>query len=557
MKKALIIFLILAVPMVVFFIVTDMIKTGYEEPSKTQKKGAVSFQPDGEVEQHSSYDKRRINNQKKIDQKLQKDYAKESHSLENPFVTLNPYNVAPLTALAMFETDKPVKIKVTVEGKDKYGDIHHSYEKFKTEHEIPILGLYPGYENTVTIKATNKAGETVSKTLTIKTDPLPDDFLTTEVVESNPSKMENGMTFIVPSTRYVYAVDHNADVRWYSTLWNSHVFKRLDNGNLMYITKEKGQEKYNEILEMDMLGKVYNSYIIELGDYEDTNVVHHDATELPSGNLLLTVHDLESDYIEDEMIEIDRETGKTVRDFSLRDLFPKYFYEEYNGPGKEEGDWFHQNAIWYEKADDAILVSSRNQDLQMKLSYPEGEIQWILASHEEWPDSYDKYLLTPKGEDFKFPGGPHAMMTLPDMDNNKQTTDYLLFDNNIVITRGDESQSGDYSRGVQYRINEEKMTVKEVWSYGEERGEELHSYIVGDANYLYDTGNRLLTYGHIKVEGDSINSRVIEVNEEQPADVIYEIVISGFENGSHRQAYRAFRLPLYPEKKWEIDLIGK
>ncbi len=137
--------------------------------------------------------------------------------------------------------------------------------------------------------------------------------------------MEDGLTFIVPSTRYVYAVDHNADVRWYSTLWNSHIFKRFENGHLMYITKEKGQEKYNEILEMNMLGKVYNSYILQMEDHPRSNVVHHDVIELPNGNLLATVHDLESDYVQDEMIEIDRETGETVRDFSFRDIFPENF----------------------------------------------------------------------------------------------------------------------------------------------------------------------------------------------------------------------------------------
>src|SRR5699024_11589764 len=103
--------------------------------------------------------------------------------------------------------------------------------------------------------------------------------------------MENGLTFVIPSTRYVYAVDHNADVRWYSTLWNSNDFKRLDNGNVLYITKEEGQNQNNEVLEMDMLGKVYKSYLIQLESYEDTNVVHHGMIELPNGNLLATVHD--------------------------------------------------------------------------------------------------------------------------------------------------------------------------------------------------------------------------------------------------------------------------
>lgn len=551
MKKTLIIFVILAVIMVSFFVTIEIVgpdsSSNPQKEAKNSKSPAISFHSDGKVEQLSSYSKERMTNQKNIEKKLTKQYSKKPHSIKNPFVKLNPYGVTPLAAVAMFETEKPAQITVTVEGKDKYGDVEHTYKKYKKEHTISILGLYPGHKNAVTITATTKSGYTVSETIFVKTKPLPDDFLTTTAVESHPEKMENGMTFIIPSTRYVYAVDHKANVRWYSTLWNSHVFQRLDNGHLLYITKEEGQNKYNEILEMNMLGKVYNSYMINLDNYEATNVVHHDAIELPSGNLLATVHDMDSVYIEDEMIEIDRETGKTVRDFSIRDIFPEDFYQEYDGPEEEKGDWFHQNAIWYMESDKSILVSSRHQDLAMKMSYPEGEVEWILAAHEKWPDSYERYLLEPIGEDFKFPGGPHSIMPLPDMDNNKQTTDYLLFDNNIVITRGDDPQSEDFSRMVQYRINPEKMTVKEVWSFGEKRGEKLFSSIVGDANYHYDTGNRMLTSGYIEVE-DGMNSRVIEVNDEMPADVIFEIVISDFEEGSHRQAYRAVRLPLYPKK---------
>src|SRR5699024_6574222 len=155
-------------------------------------------------------------------------------------------------------------------------------------HEVPILGLYPDTENVVIVEATNEAGETENTELSITTEALPDDFLTTELTEANTEKMDDGLTFIVPSTGYVYGVDENADVRWYSSLWNSHVFKRLNNGNILYITKSKDQDQYNELLEMDMLGKVSNSYIVELKNYEDTNVVHHDVIELPNGHLLAT-----------------------------------------------------------------------------------------------------------------------------------------------------------------------------------------------------------------------------------------------------------------------------
>ncbi|MBP1971492.1 arylsulfate sulfotransferase [Virgibacillus natechei] len=506
-------------------------------------------EPDPNATQFSYKDERRMFEQTKMEEEILANYNEGTYSFEDPFVKVDPYEVAPLTALVKFETEESMQISMTVEGKDSNGDMEKTFEEYQTAHEIPVLGLYADHENTVILEATNEGGETITTEVSMQTEGFPDDFLTTELVETAPEKMEEGLTFIIPSTRYVYAVDHNADVRWYSSLWNSHLFKRLDNGNVLYLTKEEGQDQYNEILEMDMLGKVFNSYLVDIGEYDATNVVHHDVIEFPNGNLLATTHDTDSDYVEDEMTEIDRETGETVRNFSFRDIFPASFYEEYDSVNAEDGDWFHQNTVAFDESDNTLLITSRHQDLNMKMSYPDGEIKWLLAAHEEWPEEFEQYLLEPVN-DVKFPGAPHAIMLMPDQDGNDNTNDYLLFDNNMSIIRADEDVSGDYSRAIQYRINEEEKTVEEVWSYGEERGTSFYSNIVGDADYLYNTGNRLITSGHIEVEEDEDAriSRIVEVTGEDNAEVVYEIVISGFEQGESRQAYRAERMSLYPEE---------
>ncbi|WP_163969563.1 aryl-sulfate sulfotransferase [Oceanobacillus halotolerans] len=501
------------------------------------------------INQLTTYDERRINEQQEIDAERNETYENGDYTVENPLITVDPYGVTPLTALIMFETEDPTQITITVEGKDDEADISKEFSDFNTQHEIPVLGLYADSTNTVTVQATTEDGDTQTTELSIQTEALPDDFLTTEVAEADATKMEEGLTFIVPSTRYVYGVDHNADVRWYSTLWNSHVFKRLENGNILYITKEEGQDQYNELLEMDMLGKVENAYLVQLENYEDTNVVHHDVIELPNGNLLATTHDTSSDYIEDEMTEIDRETGETVRNFNFRDIFPASFYEDYYGASAADGDWFHQNAVYLDETDNTLLISSRHQDLTMKIGYPDGEIKWIMAAHDKWPEEFEQYLLEPQGDSLKFPAGPHAIMNIPDQDNDEATTDYLLFDNNIVITRGNKDVSEEFSRAVQYRINDEDMAIEEVWSFGEERGTNFYSNIVGDADFLPNTANRLITSGYITVEADedARNSRIIEVTDQNPAEVVYEIIVSDFEEGSHRQAYRAERMRLYEE----------
>ncbi|WP_163527101.1 aryl-sulfate sulfotransferase [Halobacillus ihumii] len=492
-----------------------------------------------------SADTELITEQESIEDVIQTTYEQRNYNLQDPYVIPNPYGIAPLTALFKFETAEPLQITVTVKGKDTASTISKTISGYETSHEIPVLGLYPDYENTVILEGESEDGNVVKKELTISTEPLPEDFLNTELVKADKENIENGLTFIIPSSMYAYAVDANADVRWYSTLYNSHILKRMDNNHLLFLTRKS--DKYNQLVEMNMMGQVSNSYVVEVSNYEGWGIIHHDAVELPNGNLLATAHDT-SQYIEDEMIEIDRETGELVDQLNMRNILPEDFYEEYDGPSAEDGDWFHQNAIWYDEAEDDILVSSRHQSLVMEMSYPEGNIDWILAAHEGWPEEYEQYLLEPIGEDFKFPGGPHAVMILPDQDNNEVTKDILLFDNNIAITRGNESVSEEYSRGVQYRINTEDMTVKEVWSYGKQRGESFYSSIVSDANYLSETGNRLITAGYTYSEEGNMRSIIVEVTEDDPAEVVYELKVTGFEEGSHRQIYRSERMPLYPEQ---------
>lgn len=501
-----------------------------------------------EGERTVSADTELINEQNSIERVIRKTYNQRNYDLHNPLVIPDPYDATPLTALVKFETAEPLKVTVTVKGKTEATNIVKTFDGYQTNHNIPVLGLYPDYDNTVVIEGKSKDGTVTKKELTISTEALPDDFLNTEFIESSPAKMEDGLTFLIPSSESPYAVDSNGDIRWYSTFPNSHVFKRLENNNLLYLTEKS--DKYNLMLEMDMLGQVANEYLVTVSNYDGWGIIHHDALELPNGNILATTHD-GSKYIEDSLIEIDRKTGELVDQLSMRDIMPEDFYQEYDGPSAKVGDWFHQNSIWYLEDEGDLLTTSRHQSLLMEMSYPEGKIEWILAAHEGWPDDYQKYLLEPVGDDFKFPGGPHSVTVLPNLDNNDATKDIMLYDNNIAISRGDESVSEEYSRGVQYRINTEKMTVKEIWSYGKERGESFFSEIVSDANYLSETGNRLITSGYTHGEDGNLRSVVVEVTGDDDPEVVYELKVTGFKEGSHRQIYRGIRMSLYPEK-WEF-----
>lgn len=488
-----------------------------------------------------------VDEQTTIEKQLKAD-SKDA-TLEKPYVKLNPYGTSPLTALLLFNTAEKMKITVEVEGENADTTIESEVgSEYTTEHEVAVLGLYADKANTVKISAVTQDGKKTEKTITIQTDKLPAEMPTIDVKTSDTKKMEqtgNQLTFITPSTKYAYGVDSNGDVRWYSTKYNSHVFKELKNGHLLYLTKyDNADDTYSLLLETDYLGKIYHAYSMtteaesEQSGSSSKSAIHHDAIELPSGNLLLTIND-DTKYMEDTMIEIDRQTGEVVKTIDLKDILPEEFYKDYKARSDGKVDWFHQNAIWYDESDDSIIISSRSQDTVMKIDYDSTKIKWILSDKEGWPDSYKKYLLNPIGDNFKYPAGQHAVEILPDQDDNSDTVDILLYDNNEVITRGDEDESGKYSEAVQYRINEKTKKVEMVFSFGKDLGEDYWTEIVGGARYMETTGNYLVNFGHRK---DGKESSIIEVN--QAGEVVFEMNLTSFPESAW--AYRAERFSLYP-----------
>lgn len=486
---------------------------------------------------------------------------KGDYTLTDPYIVQDPYDRAPLTALVMFNTNEAAKISITVKGKTERTDITHSFEEYEKTHTIPVLGLLSNTNNKVIITAETKDGKKTSSTIAIQTEELPKYIGNVTIKTLDQKSVDIGdseLTFVVPSTKYAYAFDENGDIRWYGSKYNSHVFTELANGNYLFLTKESnGSDTYNVLVEMDLMGKYYHVYDFNMANaaqeavskelvQPESTMIHHDGIELPNHNLLLTVND-HSDYVEDTMIEVNRETGDIEKVIDLKDILPSSFYENYSETDRPDGknDWFHQNSIFYDVKDDSIIISGRNQDIVMKLDYKTEQIKWILAADENWREEYKPYLLKATN-DVKFNAGQHTAIVIPDQDNNDETMDLLLYDNNVAVSRGDKELSKKYSRAAQYRINEKDKTVEEVWSFGEQFGKAYFTNVVGSTRWLDDSSHRLINFGFM--DGDT-RSGIFEVNE--AGDVAMEAYVTGFPKGA--RAYRAERFDLY-NGKWDYSL---
>ncbi|MFC6182212.1 aryl-sulfate sulfotransferase [Lactiplantibacillus daowaiensis] len=515
-----------------------------------------------------------INKQKSETKTLTATAKNTKYTLNNMYTKVNPYGSSPLTAVAIFHTKQAAKVTYTVVGKTAKTSITNSTSKYTKNHSLQVLGLYANYNNKVKVTVTYKNKTTKTKTIRLKTQKLPSSLssIKVNVKKNNKSKMVLGkgnskLTFMVRTTisgknkskNFSFGMDADGTIRWYTTRPTSHIFKQLSNGHLLIWTKSKKSNSYfNELVEMDYTGKIYKTYRLNHKAWGKTagskkqnhNQIHHDVTELPNGDLIATVSDGGRKYVEDTMIVISHKTGKITKVINMKKILPAKFYENYSATKSSKymgkTDWFHENSVYYDSTDNSLIISSRNQDLVMKIDYKTEKIKWILSGKKRsaWPKSYRKYLLTAKGK-ISWPGGQHAAIVDPTTLKNKNSLNLLIFNNNVAVGDTKSSlakSSGKYSEGVEYHINEKTKTISQVGSYGKSLGKSNFSNIIGSNRYL-SSSNRLIDFGWLE-NGDAAN--IIEYDTKTKKQV-FNVKLTNLGSGGY--VYRAERFSLYPTSR--------
>ena len=420
----------------------------------------------------------------------EEDFTTAGYTLDNPNIIVNPYGNSPLTALVMFDSEEEVAPEVTIVGKDDLSTYEHTFEKSKI-HYLPIYGLYADYTNEVIIKCGD-----VRKTVEIKTEALPEDFILPSDVYKDEEYLTNDLYFYTPSSSgYTCAYDVNGDVRWYLTNYALWEINRLENGHLLVSTERLINSPYymTGLYEMDLLGKIYVEYSLE-GGY------HHDYYEMPNGNLLVASDDFnnEAGTVEDYIVELDRTTGNIVKRIDLKNILNM---EDGKSENWIEYDWFHNNSVWYDEKTNSITLSGRHQDAVINIDYTTLELNWIIGDPTNWSEEYQKYFFSPVGDDFEWQWSQHAAMITPEgyvfiLDNGN---------NKSKIEEEYVPASSSYTRGVMYKIDTENMTIEQVWEYGKERGSEFYSPYISDVDYLAKNHYIVHSGGIVYVDGENSN----------------------------------------------------
>lgn len=362
-----------------------------------------------------------------------------------------------------------------------------------------------------------------------------------------------------------YVVDTQGEFRWWldpNALFDGYgldVGKKgyamgfQPTGNGTY-TLVQGQKWY----EINLMGQIIGEYSLPNG-YIDAS---HATWDMPNGHVLIRA--AKARYVRpdgqvvqtvrDTILEVDR-SGRLIdvwdlnkildphRDALIKNLDlgavcmnvdatndgvkagsePKAPFGDAAGVGTGR-NWAHVNSVAYDPKDDSIIISARHQGVA-KITRDK-QVKWILAPSAGWNKDLAKKLLkpvdkngkpitcSPTGEcedsDFDFTYTQHAAWP-----STSGRGDLIVFDNGQVRHYDIPAMFDmNYSRVVEYKIDEKNGTVQQIWQYGKERGSENFAPITSNAKYEKDKDTIVGFFGSVGLfnKDHGTIGRIVEVD---------------------------------------------
>ena len=493
--------------------------------------------------------------------------------LSAPVITVAPDPDTPLSARLTVNTNVDTHITVILETDDQSQSIEFS--NVAQSHSLPLLGLRPAKSYTAEVTAIMPTGEQRSANLAFSTASLPAEFpeisITADTALSEPGyTLINTLAHGAANIAYgelILIVNAQGEVVWYHRAPRFLDVRQLPNRNIL-------AQEGSSLVELDMLGNHVNEWTptgtsgyIGPDISVDTGIFHHEVYPMANGNFIaLSIEARNYDnYPLDEtnlaitgnaniagdvVVEFSPD-GTIVNEWPLLDMLDPYrigydslgsYWDFFYGAATDTKDWAHANAVVYDATDDSIIVCLRHQDALVKFSRQTGNLIWILGPPENWTAPYDQYLLTPvaaqQAEPYFYSYHPHAHMVLPN-------GNILVYDNGnwrASPTANWVMPADNFSRAVEYAINEQTGEAEIVWEHGFDDG--IFSGFLGDADQLPQTGNILITHGTLTDVNGKYWSKIIEVTHESPATEVFTMSVSDASNDNTRgwRVYRSERI---------------
>jgi arylsulfate sulfotransferase len=396
-------------------------------------------------------------------------------------VSLTASDTTDLKSIQFTIAPKPGSVTRALSGTyANYYLVNRGFENPQTgEIMLPVYGLYAGRANAVTLTYRFQDGSSKQAHTTITTAAYDDQCgynnATLLQPRTDSTDLSYDYIFIMNGgcgNNSPVIIDTDNEVRWVSPTSISFAL----NAASLFINNAVYETVGATLRRVDLDGK-----ITVLGDYSDVienDVVenfHHNIDPGKTGVLL------EADttaWYESVVMEVDF-SGKLLKTWNLADIISAAMIAGGDDPSQfvfqrtpqSNNDWFHNNAVTYNRADDSLVVSSR-ENFVIAIDYETGTIKWILG------DPTKKWFQFPSLRKFALRLAPGS---LPPIGQHGLSITYdeglLLHDNGLPSSffQQPPGQMRTFSSPRKYQLNLNTKVATEVWNY--EQNQSVYSPI--------------------------------------------------------------------------------
>src|SRR6267378_2248538 len=358
--------------------------------------------------------------------------------------------------------------------------VDRGFENQQTgEVVLPVYGLYDGYNNIVKLTYRFMDGSSKQANTRIPTATFND-----PCGYKNPTILQRRTNSTDLSYDYIMVkggcsdfapgiIDTDGALRWVGTAGISF-------GSVIFFDNAVYLGHGSKLTRIDLDGTV-----TEVGDYSslEFNGFHHNIDRGKVGIILDTNT---TTYYNSVNVEVDAHSGNVLKIWNLADIISAAMRAGGDDPSQfvypTPTDWFHNNGVTYNRADDSVIISSRENFL-ICLDYKTSAIKWILGvPTKKWYQfpSLRKFALT------LAPG------SLPPIGQHSPSITFdqglMVFDNgNQSILHSPPGAHRDFASPRKYSLDLVGMVATEMWNFP--MNESIHcpfcSTVYEDAPYNY------------------------------------------------------------------------
>ncbi len=365
---------------------------------------------------------------------------------------------------------------------------------------LPVYGLYDGYNNTVALTYRFMDGSSKRANIRITTATFDDPcgYKNPTILKARTNSTELSYDYMMVkgscSSFAPAIIDTDGVLRWVGTA-------HISAGSATFFDNAVYLGHGHQLNRIDLDGTV-----TLLGDYSSLGIVnfHHN---IDRGKVGVILDADTTTYYNAMVMEVDA-SGRVLKQWNMANIISAAMIAGGDDPSRfvypTPTDWFHLNGVTYNRADDTLIVSSRENFL-ICIDYETNGIRWILGD--------------PTKKWYQFPSLRRFALTLPlgSLPPIGQHAPSISYDQNLLMLDNGQGSVFNMPRGDQrryagprkYELDLNAKIATEVWNF--EASQSIPCPYCGS---VYEDAplNYLIDYAFESPIGQSAFARLLGLN---------------------------------------------